>query len=293
LFREADRRGVRAVIGKVSMDREAPATLLSHAQEDAEANERLIADWHGRNGRLFVALTPRFALSCTPELMRSLGELRARHPDLYVQTHHAETRREIEAVCAAFPDAPHYLGVYERFGLVGARTVLGHTVHPTDAELERIAALDAAVAHCPTSNVFLGSGLFPLARVAGRGIRIGLGSDVGAGTSFSAWRTMGAGYAVQKLREEPTTPVRLFRLATLGGAEALHLEHRIGNFEPGKCADFVVLDWRRSRLLAERWRRGDEAADRLAALIALGDDRLTEAVYVDGLAVFDKAGSPS
>ncbi len=292
LLAEAERRGVRMIVGKVSMDRAAPAALLQDAAADARDNRVLIESWHGRDGRLFVALTPRFALSCTEDLLASHGRLRQQYPDVYVQTHHAENQAEIAAVRQLFPADVHYLGVYDRFGLVGPRTVLGHCVHSEPAEVALMAQQGAAVAHCPSSNQFLGSGLFPLRRYRAAGVRVALGSDVGAGTSLAQLRTMGDGYKVQRLLGDDVTPAMLLYLATLGGAAALSLDHVTGSFAPGKEADFQVLDPRRSRLLAVRFNKGkgtirEEPEQRLFALMALGDDRLTETVYVRGRRVYD------
>jgi guanine deaminase len=285
LLAEVERRGLRAVVGKTSMDRGAPAPLLTPADRDRADNEHLIRTWHGRHGRIFIALTPRFALSCTDALLASLGELAAQHPGVYVQTHHAETEAEIAAVARAFPSDADYLAVYARHGLVRARTILGHCVHASSAELRRIAEAEAGIAHCPTSNMFLGSGLFPLAAAERAGARIALGSDIGAGTSLSALRTMDAAYQVQQLRGDAVSPVHLLHLATLGGARALHLDADIGSLAVGKRADLVVLDPRRSRLLAPRWQASVPAHERLSALITLGDDRIVERVVVDGVEV--------
>lgn len=286
MLRIADRRGFRAIVGKVSMDEGAPAALLVDAERDIEQNESLIERWHGRDGRLFVALTPRFALSCSESLMKALGELAARHPSVYVQTHHAENDAEIAAVAQRFPKAKHYLGVYDDFGLVGPRSLLGHVVHPTPDEVALLAERGAAVAHCPTSNLSLGSGLFPLRTLLGAELRIGLSSDVGGGTSLSPWRSMAAAYEIQMMRGEPVSPAFLFHMATQGGADALSLGDQLGSFAPGKRADFLVLDWRRARLLKARFEHSKSANDRLAALLNLGDDRLTERVLVNGREIY-------
>lgn len=286
LLAEAERRGVRAVIGKVSMDRDAVPALLSKVDDDIAANERLIREWHGRDGRLWIALTPRFALSCSEPMLWALGELKRRHPTVYVQTHHAETAEEIAAVGALFPHDAHYVGVYERFGLLGPRTILGHVIHATGAELERIVATGTKIAHCPTSNLFLGSGLFPLRRLSAAGAEIALATDIGGGTSFSMLSTMNEAYKIQALRGEFVSPVLLLYLATQGGANVLGLGDRLGSLTPGKAADFQVLDWRRSRLLATRFLEKTTPFERLFATIMLGDDRLTRSVHIGGREVF-------
>jgi guanine deaminase len=277
--------GLRLVVGKVSMDQGAPAPLTQPEAEDRAALERLFAAWDGRDGRLGVAITPRFALSCSPAQLRALGALARARPQAYVQTHYAESDAEIAAVRKAFPEARDYLAVYEAAGLVGERTLLAHGVHVSDDELARLARARAVVVHCPTSNLFLGSGLFPLDRYRRAGVPLALGSDVGAGTSLSLWRTMAAAADVQAMRGASVSPVLLFALATTLGAEALGLGARLGHFGPGLAADFVVLDWRRSRLLTRRFAQETTAVGRLAAVVALADDRLTKAVYVQGRAL--------
>lgn len=286
LFTEAERRGVRSIIGKVSMDLNAPAALLSSVADDIAANERLIAQWHGKANRLWVALTPRFALSCSEAMLAALGALKRRYPSLYIQTHHAETHEEIAAVKRQYPQDPHYLGVYDRFGLLGERTILAHVIHATDEEVAQIVATRTKIAHCPTSNLFLGSGLFPLRRLASAGAGIGLATDVGGGTSFSMLQTMNEAYKVQALRGDFITPTELFYLATQGGAELLGLGDRLGSLTPGKLADFQILDWRRHRLLAARFAMGQSPTERLFATIMLGDDRLTHSVYIGGHNVY-------
>lgn len=288
LFQCAADRGLRAIIGKVSMDRHAPASVLQDAASDLIDTEQLIQRWHGAaGGRLHYALTPRFVPTCGEALLAGLGELRARHPQMHVQTHWAENMAEIDWVRKLCPTDGDYLGVYERHGLLGPKTVLAHAIHVDAAMLARVAAAGASLAHCPTSNLFLGSGLFPLHPARQAGVSITLGSDIGAGTSLAPWRTMLAAYEIQQLRGEPITPAQLLHLATLGGAAALGLEASCGNFAPGKQADFQVLDWRRNRLLASRFEHTElQPAERLFALITLGDDRLTREVYVAGRKVY-------
>ena len=286
LFAEADRRGIRSIIGKVSMNRNAPAALTQNVAEDVAANERLIARWHGRSKRLWVALTPRFALSCSEPMLAALGDLKWRHPTVYVQTHHAETHEEIAAVRSLFPQDQDYLAVYERFGLIGPRTILAHVIHPTPEEIARIVATQTKIAHCPTSNLFLGSGLFPMRQLSSAGAAIGLASDVGGGTSFSMFQTMNEAYKVQALRGEFISPTELLYLATQGGADVLGLGDQVGSLIPGKRADFQILDWRQQRLLAARFDQGATAVERLFATIMLGDDRLTRLVYVNGREVY-------
>lgn len=286
LFAACERRGVRAVVGKVSMDREAPGELTQDASADFAANVALIKAWHGRDGRLFSALTPRFAVSCTREMLKRLGDLAQLEPSVFVQSHHAENKAEIATVARHFPEAAHYLDVYGRAKLLGARTVLAHTIHPTDAEVAMLASTQTVVAHCPTSNLFLGSGLFPMRRLAEAGVRMALGTDVGGGTSFSMWRTMAAAYEVQRLQDVSVSPARLFYLATRGGAAAFGMGATFGAFEVGMEADFQVLAPTRSRLAGPRLARESGPEERLFALLFLADDRLVEQVYVRGRRVY-------
>ncbi|MBN1517023.1 guanine deaminase [Candidatus Sumerlaeota bacterium] len=281
LFAEAERSGMRALIGKVSMDRHAPAALLSDADRDVEQTARLIEKWHQRTPLLHYVVTPRFAPCCSDELLRGCGEWLRSHPDLRLQTHFAETRAECDWVRELFPHDRDYLAVYERCGLLGPRTILGHAIQIDAAIAERIAESGAAVAHCPSSNLFLGSGLIPLELLEKFNVRVGLGSDIGAGTSVSMWRTMLAAYQVQRLRGRALSPGRLLKMATWQGARALGLEQETGALIPGLFADFQVIDWQRHPLLKRRMEQGAVDADAvISALIAHADDRVTEEVRV-------------
>ena len=286
-------RGLRAHIGKMSMDRGAPPELLVDAGREALELEQLITRWHGRHGRIAIALSPRFAPACSDALLATIGELHRRYPELIVQTHLAENEEEIATVARLFPRDRDYLAVYERHELVGPRTLLGHCVH-LDAEMRRrVADAGAVVVHCPSSNLFLGSGLMPLRAMRDEGVRVTLASDIGAGTSLSPWRTMAAAAQVARLRGAPVAPAELLWMATLGGADALGLGGRIGNFEPGREADFQVIDWTRNRLLRERFTRGGDTENLLYALIHHADDRLTKAVYIAGERVWQEKESPA
>lgn len=274
MFMAAERHGIRAIVGKVSMDQNAPPALCQGVDEDRIDTEALIQAWHGKDDRLFYALTPRFAPACSVELMASLGRFKAEIPNLYVQTHACESLEEIRWVRDLFPSAAHYLQVYEQAGLLSDRTVIAHCNHLSPPEMQMMLKYRSAIAHCPGSNMFLGSGLCPVRRLGATGLRLSLGSDIGGGTGFSPWAGQDQAYKVSALLRENLSPEQCFYLATLGGAEALSLGHRIGNFTPGKDADFQVLDRRRSRLLSERFS--------LSALISLADDRLVSGVYSRG-----------
>lgn len=280
-FAAALERGLRMVAGKVLMDRNAPDALLDTAQRGYDESRAAIERWHGR-GRLGYAITPRFAPTSSPAQLEAAGALRAEHPGTWVHSHVSENLDEIAWVRSLFPDRAGYLDVYDHYGLLGRRSVLAHGVHLTGAELARCAESGTVLAHCPTSNLFLGSGLFDLAAAAGHGVGVGLGTDVGAGTSLSLLRTVEEAYKVAALRGAPLDAVRAFYLATLGGARALDLDDRIGSVTVGKEADLVVLDPGATPMLAERAARAASVAELLFALELLGDERAVAATYVAG-----------
>lgn len=281
LFTEAHRRNLRVLAGKVMMDRGAPPGLLDTAEAGYRDSHALIARWHGR-GRQRYVISPRFALTSTPAQLEAAGALAREHPDCHVQTHISENLREIEAVAAAFPEERDYLAVYERFGLVGARTLLGHCLHLSADEIARMAERGARAAFCPTSNLFLGSGLFDWARFRDAGIPIAVATDVGGGTSYSMLRTMGEAYKVLHLQGQSLAPDLAFHAMTRGNAVALGLEDVIGSFEPGREADAVVLDARATPAMAHRMGRAETLAEELFVLTTLGDDRSIAATYVMG-----------
>ncbi|MBI0536215.1 guanine deaminase [Roseomonas sp. KE2513] len=290
LFAAADRLGLRLVAGKVLMDRNAPPELRDGEDHGIPATRRLIGRWHGR-GRLLYAITPRFAPACTDAALEAAGRLWHENPGTYVQTHLCETEDEIAWVRELFPAASSYLDVYARAGLAGPRAVMGHAVHVTEGDLSALRGTGCGVAHCPSSNLFLGSGLFRLHDAAAAGVRVGLGSDVGAGTGLSTLRTLGDAYKVARLRGARLHPAQAFWLATQGGAAALRLEDRIGNLAPGLEADLVVLDPRATPELALRTGRSPDLADTLFALTALGDERAVRATYVAGRLAHDRDGA--
>lgn len=280
LFEAALARNMRLIAGKPMMDL-GPEGLNETCAGGEADTEALIRDW-GSRGRLGYAVTPRFALASSDAQLAGAGALLARHDHVWMQTHLAENPRELALVAERFPDRD-YLGVYDRFGLVGPRSVFAHCIHMTDRSLHRMAEAGAAIAHCPSSNLFLGSGLFDLARADAHGVRTALGSDVGAGTSFSIPRTAGLALQVAQLRGGMLDPLRAFYLATLGGARALGLADRIGGFEPGREADIVALDLAATPLLARRLRGVTDLADILLALMILGDDRAVAGTWVAGV----------
>ncbi|QIS02764.1 guanine deaminase [Nocardia brasiliensis] len=282
-------RGMRMTCGKVLMDRE-PEFLRDRSRSEAEEQTRdLIARWHG-NGRLTYAITPRFAPSSTDEQLAMAGRLFQELAGVALQTHAAESRQETEQVLARFADARSYLDVYDRVGMLGPRALFAHCVHIDAQDRSRMAEAGAAIAFCPTSNLFLGSGLFDLPAAWQAGIRVGLGTDCGAGTSYSMLRTLNEAYKVVMLGESAKPEARRtaldalrgFYLATLGGAEAMYCDDRIGNFRTGKDADFVVLDWAATPVLARRVDRARDFHERLFAQMILGDERSVLATYLMG-----------
>ena len=285
LFEAALARDMRVVSGKVLMDL-GPDGLRDTPEQARAQSEALIARWRGR-GRLGYAVTPRFALTSSDAQMAAAGDVLAAHPDVLLHTHLAENRRECAAVAERFPDAADYLDVYDRFGLVTPRSVFAHACHLTDRSCARLAATGAGVATCPGSNLFLGSGFLDLAQADRFGLRLGLGSDIGAGTILSLLRNAGLAYQAALSRDVRLDPFRALYLATAGSAALLHLGHRIGALEPGQEADFVVLDDAATPLMARRTRNAT-LAERLFALQILGDDRAIRATYLRGRRAWSK-----
>lgn len=279
-FKEAERRRFRAIIGKTMMDRNAPDFLLETARESYENSLALLKRWHKR-GLLDYAITPRFAPTSTPELLEAAGALKREFPDAYVHTHISENPMEVAWVHELFPDA-EYADVYDRYGLLDSKSVLAHGVHLSEEELDLLSRRGSRIAHCPNSNLFLGSGLFPLHRVLESGVIVGLGSDIGAGTTPSMFNAMADAYKVQQVQHVSLSPFHLWYLATLGGARALSLDDRTGSLEPGKSADFLALNLKATPLLALRSGRASTVEDLLAGLIFMGDDRAVEKAWVAG-----------
>lgn len=284
-FAAAQRRKLRMIAGKVMMDRHCPEFLRDDVAS-AEADTRdLIARWH-RNDRLLYALTPRFAPTSSPLQLQMAGRLFSEYPDLHLQTHLAENHDEIAWVKELFPEAHTYLEVYDYHCLLGERAIFAHCLHLEADDRERMADAGAAMAFCPSSNLFIGSGLFDLAAARDLGIRVGLGTDVGGGTSYSMLQTLADGYKALMLNGQRLNAWRGFYLATRGGAEALRLEKHIGNFQPGREADFVVLDFAATPILRRRTEISKNFEERLFALMILGDDRAVAATYVMGEAAY-------
>lgn len=288
-FQVAEACGIRAAMGKVMMDRHAPETLRETAEASLSDSEALIRRWHGAaGGRLRYALAPRFAPMCSPELMRGVGVLAGRH-GAFLQTHLSENREELAWVARLFPEAANYTDVYARHGMLGRRTLLGHGIHLDGPERAAIRGAGASLVHCPTSNAFLASGIMPLRRWLDEGMAVGLGTDVGAGTTLSLWHEMAMACTASKLRwadtrgdaDRPLRPAEALHLATAGGAHVLGLEGVTGTLDAGGAADFVVVDPR----VPDPAGRAEDAPERvLSRLLYRGEQAMVRATVVDGRA---------
>ncbi len=281
IFEAAAARGMRLIAGKVLMDSNCPQALRDDPESGCEHSRRLIERWHGQ-GRLGYAITPRFALTSSEAQLAAAGNLAEEYPDVWVHTHLAENIDEVEAIATQFPWSKSYLDVYDRFGLVRQRSVFAHCLHLAEGERRCMATNGATAAFCPSSNLFLGSGLFDLRGIREAGVRAGLGTDVGGGTSLSLLRTMSDAYKMLHLQDQALPPMRALYLATLGAAEALYLDDRIGNFAPGKEADFVVLDPAAAKITQRRTAIAKDISEQLFALMILGDDRNVHSTWLEG-----------
>jgi guanine deaminase len=280
-FEASSARGLRMAAGKVLMDRHCPGFLQDCAETGGRDSEDLIRRWHGK-GRNLYALTPRFAPTSTEAQLQVAGELARAYPDVYIQTHVSENQDECRWAMELFPGARSYLDVYDRYGLLRPRAVYGHCIWLDEHDRARMAATGAAAAVCPTSNLFLGSGLFDFAKADAAGMLLSLATDVGAGTSFSMLQTMNEAYKVARLQGSYLPALRMFYLATLGAARSLRLEGVIGSFAAGVEADFIVLDPKATPLLARRTSHCGSLEELLFALALLGDDRAVAASYAQG-----------
>lgn len=271
------------------MDRNAPDFLLDTPETAYEESKQLIQKWHNK-ARLLYAITPRFAVTSTHEQLRLAGKLLQEFPDVYLHTHLSENLKEVEWVAELFPESQNYLDVYDRAGLVGEKSVFAHGIHLSEDEFKRLSEAKAAISFCPSSNLFLGSGLFKLhkAKSLNQPIKVGLGTDVGGGTSFSMLHTLNEAYKVAQLQTESLSAFKALFLATLGGARALSLEDKLGNFDVGKEADFIVLDLQATPIMAARTGgvptplERAELAEKVFGMMMLGGDRAIHAVYIAG-----------
>ncbi|TCM58403.1 guanine deaminase [Rhizobium sp. PP-F2F-G48] len=284
-FTEAMKRDMRMIAGKVMMDRNAPQGLLDTPQVGYDETRAVIAEWHGK-GRNHVAITPRFAITSTPEQMSAAQTLAAEFPDLHIQTHLSENRDEIDYTLSLYPDAADYTDVYASYGLMGPKSLFGHAIHLSERERDVMSETGSVAVHCPTSNLFLGSGLFPLKELARREkpVRISVASDIGGGSSYSMLRTMDEAYKIQQLLGERLNPFESYYYLTLGNAEALTLSDRIGTLEPGTDADLIVLDMAATPAMALKAEVVASLSDELFLLQTMGDDRAVVETYVAGRA---------
>ncbi|MDG1169113.1 MAG: guanine deaminase, partial [Sulfitobacter sp.] len=280
-FTKARAHGLRALTGKTCMDRNIPEGLQDSAQSAYDDSKALLERWHGID-RLSYVITPRFSPTSTPDQLAALGALWAEHPDCLMQTHLSEQTDEITWVRDLYPTARDYLDTYEAHGLIGERALFGHAIHLENREIDRIAETGAAVIHCPTSNTFIGSGLFDLAGLRARHIPIGLATDTGGGSSFSMLRTMAAAYEIGQLRGTPLHAAELMWLATAGSARSLHLQDKIGQLKSGFEADITVLNLASTPAIAQRVQKAENPWDSLFATIMMGDDRAIADVWIAG-----------
>ena len=287
IMRAAESRGICMIAGKVLMDRNCPDALCDTAESGYADSKELIGKWHGR-GRLHYAVTPRFAPTSSERQLALAGQLLDEHPGVYLQSHLAENRSECKWVQELFPWSKSYLDVYDRFGLLRPKAVYAHCIHLDDRDRQRMAAQGAAMAFCPTSNLFLASGLFDAGLAVRSGVRLGIGTDVGGGTSFSILRTLHEAYKVIHLTGQSMNAFQGLYHATLGGARALCLDDEIGNLATGKCGDFVVLDLAATPLIERRMGKAQTLAERLFVLMMMGDEHMVEATYVLGRKVFER-----
>lgn len=289
-FEQAAQRNLRMIAGKILMDRNAPDALTDTATQGYDESKALIEKWHGR-GRALYAITPRFAPTSTHEQMEATAALWREFPDTYLQTHVSENRDEVAWVADLFPGHKNYLDVYDKYDMLGERAVHAHAVHFSEEEFNRCHQTGTAIAHCPTSNLFVGSGLFDMetALDPSRPVRVGLATDVGGGTSLSMLQTMNEAYKVAQLNGYSLSAGHAFYLATRGGAAALYLEDRIGSIAPGMEADLVVLDLKSTPLIEFRMRYAEDILESLFVQMIMGDDRATRATYVAGGLAYDRA----
>ncbi len=288
LFEAAERHHMRLIAGKVLMDRHAPEALCDTPESAYADSKALIQKWHGK-GRNLYAITPRFAPTSTAAQLAQAGQLKAEHPDVYVHTHLSENQNEIAWVKSLFPEQKNYLDVYHHYGLTGSRSVFAHCVHLEDQEWQCLHDTDSAIAFCPSSNLFLGSGLFPLKKTWEKQVKVGLGTDVGAGTAFSQLDTLNQAYKVQQLQGYKLSAFEALYHATIGAAKALDLHEKLGNFNVGKEADFIVCNLKATAVQALRQDRAKNIEDALFALMMMGDDRNIQATYIYGQKAYAQA----
>lgn len=290
IFEAAGQDNMLILAGKMMMDSHAPENILDSAQSSYDDSKALIERWHGR-GRCLYTVTPRFALTSSPQQLDLAGALLREYGDVRLQSHISENRDEVARAAELYPDRENYTDIYDHYGLLDERAIYGHGIHLSEGELQRFHDTGAKIAHCPTSNFFIGSGLFDIenTKSAARPVTVGLGTDVGGGTSFSMLQTMSEAYKMAQLRGISLTATQAFYLATLGSAESLGIEDRVGSLQAGNEADIVVLDPRTTPLLELRSEVAESLEELLFALMICADDRAIEATYVAGEPVYERA----
>ena len=281
IFSAAQKRDMRLIAGKVMMDRNAPDYICDTAETSYVQSAELIERWH-QKGRSLYAVTPRFAPTSSEQQLEAAGDLLKEFAGLYLQSHVAENHAEVAWAEKLFPQRRSYLDIYDHYGLLGQRSIYGHCIHLDEVDRQRMSETGAAMAFCPTSNLFLGSGLFSIAAAQKQNIRVGVATDVGGGTSFSMLQTLNEAYKVSQMAGQTLTAMKAFYLATLGGAKSLYLDQQLGNFEVGREADFVVLDLAATPIMKRRMARADSIEDQLFALMMMGDDRAVYSTHVMG-----------
>lgn len=273
---------MRMIGGKVMMDRNAPEAVLDTPQSSYDDSRALIGKWHGR-GRLGYAISPRFAITSTPEQMEMAGALAAAHPECHVQTHLSENLDEIAFATSLYPAAKDYLHIYETYGLLSDKMLLGHCIHLSDREVASMAETGAHPVFCPTSNLFLGSGCFNDQRLREAGVASAIATDIGAGTSYSMLQTLNEGYKILQLQDQKLHALRAFDWITRGNAAVLGLADRIGTLDAGTEADIVVLDARATPAMELRMERAETLDEELFVLQIMGDDRSVAQTYIAGV----------
>lgn len=286
-FEASSARNTRMICGKVMMNRNAPEDLCDDVQSSYDDSQALIDQWHG-NGRQLYAVTPRFAITSTGEQLEKAGQLLQDNPSVYMQTHLSENKDEIAFTMELFPERESYLDVYDHYGLLGPRSVFAHGVHLEDQDFKRLTETQSSISFCPTSNLFLGSGLFNLEAANGFGTQVSVATDVGGGTSFSMLQTLSEAYKICQLRNYSLDARQAFYMATLGNAKTLQLDDKIGNLETGKEADFIVVDLASTALMERKQSKCKNLDEVLFSLMMLGDDRAISATYVAGEKVYEK-----
>jgi guanine deaminase len=286
-FEASEQRNTRMICGKVMMNRNAPEFLCDTPESSYEDSKALIEAWHNK-GRQLYAVTPRFAITSTEEQLQKAGQLMAEYPDVYMQTHISENKDEVAFVQELFPDSLDYLDVYDQYGLLGQRSVFAHGIHLTEREHQRFRETGSSVSFCPTSNLFLGSGLLDIKELEQEQVAYSVATDVGGGTSFSMLQTLNEAYKVTQLNGNKLSALKSLYLATLGNAITLQLDDKIGSFKAGNEADFAVLDFNSTPLMSLKQSKCKTLAEKLFAMIILGDDRAVQATYVAGNCVHNK-----